>query len=69
MNLLWTVLFFGLHLVGFSALWIVLLLIESLFTLASFLKCNRLSGVLFIPYILWLAFAAYLNIGIYILNM
>lgn len=68
MNLLWTVLFFSFNLIGFSAIWIVLLTIQSLITLVSFLRCNSLSGLLFVPYILWLIFASYLNIAIYFLN-
>ena len=68
MNLAWIVFFFGLHLVGFSAVWIALLLIESVYTLRSFFECNKLSGWLFLPYVLWLVFAVYLNIGILLLN-
>ena len=34
----------------------------------KFYKKNKVSGLFQIPYIIWLLFAAYLNLGVYILN-
>lgn len=68
LNALWSVLFFGLHspLAGFAciaALWLALL-----FTILSFLKISAVAGWLLIPYILWVSFAAVLNLFVFVLN-
>lgn len=66
-NLIWPLLFFSFKLRFFSILWIILLLaLVSL--LIKKLEKDRFSFYLLIPYLLWLIFATYLNIGIYILN-
>lgn len=68
MNYAWVFFFFGFHLIGFSAFWLVLLLAVSVLNTISFFKCNTLSGYLMLPYLAWLCFALYLNLGILILN-
>lgn len=67
-NALWTPLFFGLNLYLLSFLWIILLIILVIKMMITFSKENKLSAYLNIPYLLWLLFAAYLNLGIVILN-
>ena len=67
-NSLWTLLFFGLNLQLLSFLWILLLIVLVVVMIISFYQTNKLAGLLQIPYLLWLLFAAYLNFGIYILN-
>lgn len=34
----------------------------------QFFKLDKVSGILMLPYIAWLLFAGYLNLGTYILN-
>ena len=68
LNILWSVMFFGLKspLAGFidiSILWLVIL-----FTILNFFKISKTAGILLVPYILWVSFAAILNISIMILN-
>ncbi len=67
-NSLWTLLFFGLDLRLFSFLWIILLIVLVILMIIEFIKINKLAGYLQIPYLLWLLFAGYLNLSIYILN-
>ena len=68
LNLMWTPVFFGLKNIGL-ALVVVLLLDFAVFkTMMSFYKVSFLAGRLFIPYFIWVLFATYLTIGIYILN-
>ena len=67
-NSLWTLLFFGLKLRLFSFIWIILLIILVIIMIKNFYDKNKLSGLLQIPYLLWLIFAGYLNLMIYILN-
>ncbi len=67
-NTLWSVAFFGLRsplagLIVISILWIAILL-----TILNFFKISMTSGLLLIPYILWVSFAAVLNLSILILN-
>jgi len=67
-NSLWTLLFFGFNLQFLSFLWILLLIVLVVVMIVSFYQTNKIAGLLQIPYLLWLMFAAYLNLGIYILN-
>ena len=68
MNLLWPVLFFSLgwRLVAF--IWIVALDILVVTMAVRFYRQNRTAGLLQIPYIMWVFFATYLNLGVYLLN-
>ncbi len=67
-NLLWPIFFFVLKWRFFSILWILLLIILVAFLMKSWFSKKRICVYLFIPYLLWLFFATYLNIGIYLLN-
>jgi tryptophan-rich sensory protein len=68
LNFLWSPVFFGLHwyLVAFFilvALWVMIYL-----TMLAFSRLDETAGDLLIPYILWVTFAGYLNLGVYLLN-
>ena len=67
-NFLWPILFFsqGLYLISFF--WLVLLLLLVLLLGFRFYSLQPLAGYLLIPYLIWLAFAGYLNLGVYLLN-
>lgn len=67
-NFLWPIIFFTLGMYFTAFLWIVLLLILVVVMIKELLKNNKTSGYLQIPYFLWLLFATYLNIGIFLLN-
>lgn len=67
-NSLWTLLFFGLKLRLFSFIWILLLIVLVITMIKDFYSKNKVAGLLQIPYLLWLIFAGYLNLMIYILN-
>ena len=68
-NYLWTFIFFVFRLRLLSVLWIIILDILVILMTYQFYKQNKISGILLIPYVLWLLFATYLNISIYFLNM
>lgn len=68
LNFWWCVLFFGFRLYFFSFIWLLILLLAVFMMTVLFYRVNRLAGILQIPYILWLMFAAYLNFGIWFLN-
>jgi tryptophan-rich sensory protein len=67
-NMLWSLLFFRLHLYLISALWIVLLILLVAYMVYLFFKINKKAGYLQIPYLLWLTFACVLNFAVYFLN-
>lgn len=46
-----------------AAMWILIIV-----TTIQFKKVSKAAALLLIPYILWVAFAGYLNFGIYLLN-
>lgn len=68
-NYLWTFLFFVFELRLLSVLWIIILDVLVICMTYQFYKQNKLSGILLIPYVLWLIFTTYLNISIYFLNL
>lgn len=67
-NLIWPILFFVFKLRLFSSVWIILLLILVIDMIIKFYKKDKIIGYSQIPYLLWIMFATYLNIGVYILN-
>ena len=67
-NLIWLILFFVFKLRLFSSIWIIILLILVISMVIKFYKKDKIIGYSQIPYLLWIMFATYLNIGVYILN-
>lgn len=67
-NSLWSLIFFGFESYLFAFVWLLLLLISIIWMIAVFYKIDKKAGFLQIPYLLWVVFAGYLNLGIYLLN-
>lgn len=67
-NALWTPIFFGLNAFLFAFIWLIILLILVIYMVYKFYYIDRLSAYLNIPYIIWLIFAGYLNLSIFLLN-
>lgn len=68
LNAAWSWLFFGLHRPDLAFVDIVVLWVAILATLISFWKLDRFAGVLLIPYLVWVSFAAVLNWTIWRMN-
>lgn len=68
LNYLWSIIFFTLKLRTLAVIWIIVLAITIIYLMIRFYKGERTSFYLLIPYILWVLFATYLNIGIVVLN-
>ncbi len=68
LNLMWSYLFFYQHQIGFALVEIGILLLTIITTAFLFYRIDKVAGLLFIPYILWVSFASYLTYSIYILN-
>lgn len=67
-NALWSIIFFVLKARLFAFIWILILDIAVIVFLSVFYKRNKTAGLLQIPYLLWVLFASYLNLGVYLLN-
>lgn len=67
-NLLWPVAFFVFKWRLFAFIWILLLDALVIAMTVSFYRRKKSAGILQIPYILWVLFATYLNLGIVLLN-
>lgn len=67
-NALWSIIFFVLKARLFAFIWILILDIAVIAFLVVFYKRNKTAGLLQIPYLLWVLFASYLNLGVYLLN-
>ena len=67
-NLLWSFLFFTFKLYLLSFIWIIFLIVLVVMMILKFKETSKLSAYLQIPYLLWIVFAAILNLSIYILN-
>jgi tryptophan-rich sensory protein len=67
-NFLWSILFFNMQAFLFSFIWLIGLLFFIIATIYYYKKVSPIAAYLQIPYALWVAFAGYLNLGIFILN-
>ena len=62
-NLLWPIIFFIFGLKTLAFFWILILIIIVGYMMYRFYQDNKLATYLLIPYILWLVFAAFLNLS------
>jgi len=67
-NFFWSIIFFNLKLYLFAFIWLVLLWLLILKTVILFRRISKTAGYLMLPYLLWVTFAGYLNLFIYLLN-
>jgi tryptophan-rich sensory protein len=67
-NLLWTIFFFGMKAPFFALCWLIALWIIVLNMIWSYYPISRAAALMQLPYLFWLTFAGYLNLGIWVLN-
>lgn len=68
LNVLWSFLFFKsqsplLAFIDIIALWLAILA-----TIWQFSKIEKTAAILLVPYLLWVSFASFLNLSVYLLN-
>ncbi len=68
LNFIWPYLFFHLRSPGLALIDILFLDLTLVLLIRRFFSTNHLAAGLLIPYLLWVLFATYLNIGIAVLN-
>ena len=67
-NFFWPLLFFNAQAYGFAFLWLLLLWRLVLAMILQFRRVDPPAAKLQVPYLLWLSFAAYLNLAVWYLN-
>lgn len=67
-NFFWPIFFFTFEWYLFSFFWLFLLIVLVICTIILFAKISKPAAYLMIPYLIWLIFAGYLNLSIYLLN-
>ena len=67
-NFFWSIIFFNMQAFLFAFVWIILLWLLIIVMIKRFYEIDPLSAWLQIPYLLWVTFAGYLNLGIWLLN-
>ena len=67
-NLLWSLIFFRAEAYLAAFVWLVLLWLLISATTVLFYRISKPAGLLMLPYLLWVTFAGYLNLSIYLLN-
>ena len=67
-NFCWSIVFFRFELYTAAAVVLGALLLLTIGTTVQFFGVNKTAGKLMLPYLAWLVFALYLNIGVAVLN-
>lgn len=67
-NFFWSLIFFNLRNWLFAFIWLILLWVLIIIMIVKFYRIRPIAGLLQIPYLLWVTFAGYLNLMIYLLN-
>lgn len=67
-NFFWSIIFFNFEAYLFSFVWLIILWVLILATMILFFRVSEPAGYLLLPYLLWVTFAGYLNLYIYLLN-
>jgi tryptophan-rich sensory protein len=67
-NFFWSLIFFNMRAFLFAFVWILLLDLLVIIMIMKFYRISPISAYLQIPYLVWILFASYLNLGIFLLN-
>ena len=67
-NFFWSIIFFNFQQFGLALLWLLILWALIVWMILAFRRVDRPAALLQIPYLLWVSFAAYLNLGVWLLN-
>jgi len=67
-NFFWSIIFFNFQAFGFAFIWLIALWLLIAAMLLAFRGADKLAARLQVPYLLWVTFAAYLNLGVWVLN-
>ncbi len=68
LNVAWSYIFFGMHAPGKALIDILLLWSMIMLTTLTFHPISKIAAWLMVPYLLWVTFAAYLNLTVWLFN-
>ena len=67
-NFVWSLIFFNAGAYFIAFIWLLVMLALIIAAIVNYKKVCPLAAYLQIPYVLWVAFAGYLNFGVWLLN-
>lgn len=67
-NFLWGIVFFNFRAFLLAYIWLMILWFLIIVMIVKFRKIHPPAGLLQLPYLLWVTFASYLNLMVYLLN-
>ena len=67
-NAIWSIIFFGFHKIGLALIDLIIILAFIIILMKIYLKENKFSFYLMVPYFLWSGYALILNTSIFFLN-
>ena len=67
-NFFWSIIFFNLQAYAFDFFWLILLWVLILTMIYLFCKVDKPAALIQIPYAIWVTFAGYLNLMIWLMN-
>ncbi|MDP4120720.1 MAG: TspO/MBR family protein [Bacillota bacterium] len=67
-NFLWSIIFFNFSAYLFAFIWLILLWVLILIMIKLFYQISKPAALLQLPYFLWVTFAGWLNLMVYLLN-
>jgi translocator protein len=67
-NCTWSIIFFGFHQIGLALLNLIVILVFIIFLMKEYIKLDKISFYLMLPYLIWTSYALVLNVSIYFLN-
>ena len=67
-NFFWSIIFFNLQAYAFAFFWLILLWVLILTMIYLFCKVDKPAALIQIPYAIWVTFAGYLNLMIWLMN-
>ena len=67
-NFFWSLIFFNLQAYLFAFIWLLVLWVLIIVMIVKFSRINSLAAWLQVPYLVWVTFAGYLTLMVYLLN-
>lgn len=67
-NFFWSIIFFNMQAFLFAFIWLIILWVLVIVMIIKFKRVNKTAAYMQIPYLLWVTFAGYLTLAVYILN-
>ena len=67
-NFLWSIIFFNMRAYLFAFIWLIVLWLLIIYMIVKFHQISDIAAYLQLPYLIWVTFAGYLTLMIFILN-